>query len=522
MKTLSLLFILSFSFGWSQSGEFVPSQNGLIYSDTAVNQLKHIVDSLNLKFRTCDNKPYYTKLQGKGTYFSIEGPNAGKAKMEIESGISPKKLKKKYPEAQLDPDLLVVKHRYKDYAAKDVVLLENVGLNDKEYELSLQVSKDKEMGAKNKGWVFIYREKSEYSNESLEAFYLDGLKSVKLKENYSRLVQYSDCLIDTTATVYLAGAAKSGVRYSYTEGKIREMLNYIDKKLDKPIFIRENSTITAVDTSAVLVLADTTAVDTTAYVVDNLDHKKYREFSERLEEWEKVRLKRVDLLMKTDKELQDLFVAALRYAKEGKEVTDDEFEEYVARYISRDTALELKRNRRVIGGCSMDSSPRIHAMNIAELAAETAKWEIFLRSHLDIMNDRFDRVSDASYAYEGRKTYIKELEVLDINVNDLLLGISLRVGNPSENHYFGSIGRIGRSLSEAQDKENIEKVILNMIADKNLDDYNRVLMYWLFENYNRNLDNKNVVAANNIRLKQAISYMPDYLSKKASIEKSHP
>jgi len=75
----------------------------------------------------------------------------------------------------------------------------------------------------------------------------------------------------------------------------------------------------------------------------------------------------------------------------------------------------------------MDSSPRYHELSIAELAEETVNWEIFLRSHLDIMNDNFNRMSDGSYAWAGRKTYIKELEILYINVLDLVLGISIRI-----------------------------------------------------------------------------------------------
>lgn len=90
-----------------------------------------------------------------------------------------------------------------------------------------------------------------------------------------------------------------------------------------------------------------------------------------------------------------------------------DFEEYVSCYKSPKVALELKRSRIVVGGCSQDMSPRVHAMNIALLSAETINWEIFLRSHLDIMNDNFERMSDGSYAWAGRKTYIKELEVLD-------------------------------------------------------------------------------------------------------------
>lgn len=166
----------------------------------------------------------------------------------------------------------------------------------------------------------------------------------------------------------------------------------------------------------------------------------------------------------------------------------------------------------------MDRSPRYHALAIAELAGETASWEIFLRSHLDIMNDRFERVSDGSYAWAARETYIKELEELDINVPDLLLGISLRVENPSENHYFGSISRIGRSLAEARDRKDIETVILNMIKDDELDDYNRALLYWLFRNYNHNLTDEAEQAQNNQKLAQAVAFMPDYLAKRSDIK----
>ncbi|WP_315823059.1 hypothetical protein [Paraflavitalea speifideaquila] len=170
--------------------------------------------------------------------------------------------------------------------------------------------------------------------------------------------------------------------------------------------------------------------------------------------------------------------------------SNDEFENYVATYYSKKTSLELKRGRRVVGMCSQDQRPRVHALNIAILSAETVNWETFLRAHLDIMNDRFDRASDGSYAWAARKTYIKELEVLDINLSDLMLGISLRINNPSANHYFGSIGRLGRALAESANSAGIEERMLTMIADKNLDTYNRLITYYLFLNYNYNLEDK--------------------------------
>ena len=162
----------------------------------------------------------------------------------------------------------------------------------------------------------------------------------------------------------------------------------------------------------------------------------------------------------------------------------------------------------------MDSRPRNHALNIAKLSAETAKWDIFLRSHLDIMNDRFDRVSDGSYAQAERNTYVKEIEVLDLNVMDLILGISLRIENPASNHYFSSINRVGRALSESKNKKLIETTILDMISDKKLDDYNRILMYYLFENYNNCLVDENSRKQNESKLNLAIAKLPSYISSR--------
>ncbi len=147
----------------------------------------------------------------------------------------------------------------------------------------------------------------------------------------------------------------------------------------------------------------------------------------------------------------------------------------------KENLLDTMRNTLVRGYCSMDNRPRMHAVNIALVSAETTNWEVFLRAHLDIMNDRFDRVSDGSYAWAARKTYLRELEELDINVIDLIIGISLRIENPVKNHYYGSIGRLGRALSESQQKDEFIAEMSRIIEDKELDYYNRIITYWLFK-----------------------------------------
>jgi len=55
--------------------------------------------------------------------------------------------------------------------------------------------------------------------------------------------------------------------------------------------------------------------------------------------------------------------------------------------------------------------------------------------------------------------------------------------NSSKNHYYGSIGRLGRALCETEKAIEIENKMLEMIADKELDDYNRILIFYLYKNY---------------------------------------
>jgi hypothetical protein len=187
--------------------------------------------------------------------------------------------------------------------------------------------------------------------------------------------------------------------------------------------------------------------------------------------------------------------------------------------ISKDDALELKRSRKVVGRCSMDQSPRYHALNIAMLSAETVNWQVFLRAHLNIMNDRFERMSDGSYAWERRNTYIKELEELNIEVQELLLGITFRIQNPVEKHYYGSISRLGRALAETKNRLQLENQLVAIIKDKELDAYNRLLIHYLYLNYVYNIKNKNIRLTSLERLEDADKSLPDYLKLRIKIKK---
>jgi hypothetical protein len=493
MKQITTIILLLFgTASFSQDTEFGKSNNGLIYSDTTVKQLKFIVDSLNLKFKVCElNKTYLSKFQAKAHFVSLESGKIKDAKKDIEANISFDDFIKKYSKSEVENELLVVKFKYKNDVEKDVIEFSSIELNSKyEHEFNFEKNlKNYDEPLKGK-WIYRYYDKTEYSKESIDAFYfIEEFSQISIPEIYARMIQYSDCMVDTSTQIFYEKAHRSGVRYRNDEpSKSKEFMDYIHKSTNRPEYNTE------------------------------YNEKDYEIYSKKYQLWDSLRISMVDSLKNKDEKFSKLLNEAIKEAI-IKGSTDDEFEEYVGLYYSKKTELELKRNRIVVGGCSQDNSPRVHALNIAKLSAETINWEIFLRSHLDIMNDRFERASDGSYAWGQRKTYIKELEVLDINVLDLLLGISLRIENPSNNHYYGSIGRLGRALSETNKSTEIEAKMLQMVSDNQLDDYNRILIYYLFLNYNYNLDDKQKQTLNKEKLMKAVKTLPKYLATKITTEK---
>lgn len=406
---LSLVFTTSFA---QNKSEFETYKNGLIYSETTMKTLQHLVDSLNLKFKRCElNKVFYTKPQTIGHYIQLDTGQIQQAKFDLENNIPLEAFIQKYPLARVEKNVLLIKYKYADRQNKENIVFHKVGLG-KEGNLEVEFDIEKRpfnQPCKNT-WVFQHDEKTEYSKEEIRGFYFpEEFESKPIPSKYALQIAYADCLIDTTATKF-----KSELKEGW---------------LDLP--------------------------------------KNWQSLTQN----NKLKL------------------------------------------------LNEMRATKVVGGCSMDSRPRTHALNIALLSAETTQWDIFLKSHLDIMNDRFLRISDGSYAFGGRKTYIKELENLNINVPDLVFGTTLQIENPAENHYFASVGRIGRALAEAKDLEQFKTQLIAMMADPELDNYNKVLAYYMLLNGIHHMENKQDQKANEVSLAQAVNTLPLALKEKINAAK---
>jgi hypothetical protein len=471
-----VVILIAHTLSFGQKVEFPIYSNGLMYSDSTMKQLEFIVDSLNLKFRSCNiNTTYYSKHQATAHYIRLEKGNIEAAVRDMKKNITFEEFLMKYPNAEVDSNILVIKMKYKNYNNDDEV--EFFGI---ERSQSLTIIGKPEIYDQlvNGKWIFDYWGKDDVSDPFMWGFYFTSeFKSQAIPEVYGRMIQYADCLVDTTTQIFKENAEKRSIRSTVIDSsKIGHFLKYVNIETNKPVIDK---------------------------YYDDIYIEKFRI-------WDSTKIIVIDSILSKQFQFTTLLQDAVKEALE-KGGSNDEFEVYVGRYYSKKTALELKRSRIIVGGCSADQGPRIHALNIAILSAETLNWETFLRAHLDIMNDKFERSSDGSWAWNGRKTYIKELEELEIDVVDLLLGISLQIENPCQNHYFGSIWRIGRSLAESKYTNEIEIEILEMIKDNNLDNYNRLMMYYLFLNYNYFLKDEVKKKENVEKLEIAIKELPDYI-----------
>jgi len=487
MKCLSCSSLLLLLFVPAFSQEFTIHSNGLIYDEATIKHLHHIVDSLHLTQKSCGLvREYHALAQGKAHFIEIQGEQAEAAYEAIKAGISYENFRTRFEADVLKENLTVLRTYYEE---RNVKLVEVMALPEKHRvvtEAELAPPEDAFAGK----WVAWYDVQKRYADSDLATlsayWFTESMQRARMDDKYAVLLQYADCMIDTNTQIFLETASQKWARYfdnkadsaKRTGNKIDQAMSFADSYPGKP------------------------------YQEDFKDYDSYLEAGEK---WNKKRLAWLkDTVAKSDT-LRMLFNEA--YSQALKSGTYERaFEMAVGAALSKRHELQLLRSRIVYGQCSADASPRRHVQNIAAAAAESHSWDVFLRAHLDIMNDNVDRASDGSWAWGERDTYIREMEELGINVTDLLIGVCLRVDDAPENHYFASVSRTGRALAETRTPGEVEQKLLAMIGDEKLDDYNRLLLVYLFKHYNHHLKNQVRQKKNTAALTEAMKKMPANLS----------
>jgi hypothetical protein len=117
-----------------------------------------------------------------------------------------------------------------------------------------------------------------------------------------------------------------------------------------------------------------------------------------------------------------------------------------------------------------------------------------------------------------RSCFLRELAALNIGVDDILLGNEL--SSPWNDPSFPGARELGSALAlEGGDRAALEKKVTRLIADKALDDYNRLAMHYLFLDYICFLPVGTERSEAFTKLKRADETLPGYLSARVSGEK---
>jgi len=156
---------------------------------------------------------------------------------------------------------------------------------------------------------------------------------------------------------------------------------------------------------------------------------------------------------------------------------------------------------------------RGYSKRIAIISAEINQWESFLNAHLLLMFADIHQ-EKLGYGTENKNHYIDELEAININLTDLLLGSYLRLHEPSKNHFQTHEDLLAGLIAIMKNSGSIEDELLSMIKDSSLDDYNRIRIYLLYKKYINSLNDENSSNEKKSRLKEAVNELPDYLNSK--------
>ena len=479
-----LITFTTFSFAQYPWHGILPKyNNGLIYNDLTIKKLQKIADSLNRQFKQIKQESDFLSYSyAQAQYVKIDAKKV-KNHREIFTGrITFEELIEKYPVLALNKNAWV----YKENDVKGHQTAEFKGFTSKSWH---GYPMDKWALIETGDWVvhkegWVYMPFRDYEALEMEASHLfTPFIQKKLPQKYALMIQYADFLVGEKINISFPKLKIDSSNITFKSKSTKYKKDTIDNAISSFFsFVNEYSTRPTVDSCNKIKFDDYDS--TKEFRRSRKWDICFYHYLKRLEIWDSLRIEHIrKTLSKTDK-FKELLENALEQTIFEK-VSNEGIEFYIAEFKSKELALALSLNRKDDRGFDNFSTQHCdHAKQILQLAAETANWGIFIDKHLYVLNDNFEPGCSHTKKGESKRTYIKELEEIGVNAIDLLLGASLRVGNPTKNHPYLDSRTVSRALCELKNKDEVENKLLSMIQDQELDDFNRMIICTLFKNYN--------------------------------------
>lgn len=436
-----MLLILSFSYIFNTWGQNPPLHpNGLIYSDSTLDYLQLVHDSMlhNFEINTVVDT-LYSKPQAKGHYIFIRAHQRS-ALQDIRKGIPINEFITKYQEyADIHKDLLIVKHLYyEDEERYDA--FSGINMQGYDYEIKLKAKGDQTLALKNGSWII------QQTNHYLHAFYLTkDFQQTPIPSKYAKIIAYTDLVTGQLENpIELLQKSFHWDQRSYkNHDQFLKFVNDYGYKPPRPIFPAK-PTVKQVEFYDWLVK------------VYEMDY----------EEWDSTRLAYIDEQLSSTITFQHLLTKAT-YDAMFYRTSSEELEYYISKYLSKKDAKSIQKNRHQLRTYYMAQDSGY----VKELAKPYQSFSGLMKRHLHVIN---------GLGLVAKRPYIRELDAIGVEVDHLLLGSVFRLEKVRKGHFFSHVARIGKALQKSQYQFEALIKMQEFLADESLDDYNRILCFFLY------------------------------------------
>lgn len=421
-----------------------------IIKDHTVPALNKIIDSLENDLIENDIPRFLSLPQTTGHYFNVKTAFPGDFINALKKGTPLDSLRVKFPNLQIDRDLLIIKNSYTLTNGEEKLEIKSFQIKfNNDHKITLEASDS----LVNRNHEFYYSDYPVYESDlrNIRGFYLnENFVQQDIPEVYARWVNYTDHLVPSETRLFFNNNSDPYSHITVTT-PIDSLVTYFASITNQPVYDR------------------------------NQNFESHRML---MDQWEEKRAARADSLFRMDPNFKNLLLEALDFAEKNQK-SNGELEVFVAQLISKERALKLMRYNQQIGTCSFDNGPLEQQKRMARLAAEIPDWGVFIRSFLNVMNDNVSRVANSNIASEGRKTYIEELQKLDLDVKTLLFGSNMRIADTGNGYYFSDGGKVAKAFSvlKEADKDFFEATVESLIKDDRLDAFNKLHFHNTLSNY---------------------------------------
>ncbi|WP_130733255.1 hypothetical protein [Flavobacterium sp. J27] len=456
MKNLKYFFFLVFF------SNTLFSQEEIINEEN-ISKLNTIIKLKEKKYKKGLTPIFNAIPQATGSFFKIVIKKNDDFLSMLHKCKNIDELANKFPDLQIDKDLLLIKSNYTNYDKKKLLVINSFEIeNNNSHSITMNFSDSLNNNSSNLFYVCYTNEKK---NESvIQGFILnENFKIKKIPVKYADFIKYTDAIVKPETIIFFDNKKENLI---HQKTILDSLVKYFEIKTNKPSYVKEN------------------------YLLSMKD----------LQKWQSKQNFFSDSLFKIDNNFKILIEDALLYAESNK-ITNPYLEDFTAKFISKERALNLMRQNRLVGSCSYDNAPLFQQKRIATLAAQTYNWEIFIKSFLNVMNDNVARIANSSMASQRRGTYINELTKLNININKILIGSNFKINDTIEKHYFSDGNKIAKAYADLDSKyqNDFENAIVEIIMDKSIDDFNKLNFYNTFKSYSYYL--KDSIRAKEVKIK---------------------